>query len=68
MLECELAQQEEMKVKYLSELGLLSVHYSCRYYVEWESGIGLRHQWVQTQVMRWSENLLMIIRYDTAAN
>ena len=36
MLECELAQQEEMKVKYLSELGLLSVHYSCRYYVEWE--------------------------------
>ena len=32
MLECELAQQEEMKVK----LGLLSVHYSCRYYVEWE--------------------------------
>ena len=32
MLECELAQQEEMKVKYLSELGLLSVHYKCGYY------------------------------------
>lgn len=32
MLECKLAQQEEMKVKYLSELGLLSVHYKCGYY------------------------------------
>ena len=55
MLECELAQQEEMKVKYLSELGLLSVHYSCRYYVEWEKRYRIQQYTIQTpQGAAWS--------------